>query len=312
VRIGIVGYGSVAAIHADALASLGVSVAVWGPDPDRTRSFAARVTGGAAAAPDMEALVEDSDAVVVASPSPVHEAQTRRVIEAGRSVLVELPACRSASSGVRLGQLAEAHGLMLRAVHSSRVLAAFEMVSAVLRAGGIGQLQTVAYRRNVVMQHRSWTDDALWHHAQHPVDLFLSWFHEVTPERCETRWRDGARTAVAAAVGLPGGLTATIDVTYDDGPAEGLLSIIGSRGTIESDGFGWVARDGGPPVARWDATASYVESIARCDAGFLAAMRASSDEPGTSDTAAGPPWSDAIAMAAVVDGLMALERRRDA
>jgi len=78
VRIGILGYGAIAAEHARAMTRLGCTlVAVAGPRLAGALAFAeAHKVARAYDAVDAVVGASDIDAIVVASPSGVHAAQT--------------------------------------------------------------------------------------------------------------------------------------------------------------------------------------------------------------------------------------------
>ena len=92
-RIGLLGYGAIAAEHARAMTKLGCSlVAVAGPRLDGAVAFA-EAHGVARAYDAVDAVVGagDIDAIVVASPSGAHAAQTVASLEEGKHVLCEVP-----------------------------------------------------------------------------------------------------------------------------------------------------------------------------------------------------------------------------
>ena len=301
-RVGIVGYGSVAALHADLLAmDAGTRLTVWGPDAAKASAFAAG-RPACDVAPTLDALIEASDGVVIASPSPSHQAQAEAVLRAGRAVLIEIPACDSAAGGERLAALACERGALLRGVHASRFLAPNALLGAALDAGRIGSVERVLYRRTVVPRNRTWTDDALRHHAQHPIDLLLDWLGDARPLTCVTWWRDGARVAVEAELAFGSSTLARIAVRYGADAAESSMRVEGTRGTLETDGFTWLSQDGAPPTEVWDADTTYAASIERCDALFVEAI---------GGRPVGPSWDETLRLARVADALEAVERRRD-
>ena len=209
------------------------------------------------------------------SSSPPRAPVTRRRPSgprAGRAVLIEIPACDSAAGGERLAALACERGALLRGVHASRFLAPNALLGAALDAGRIGSVERVLYRRTVVPRNRTWTDDALRHHAQHPIDLLLDWLGDARPLTCVTWWRDGARVAVEAELAFGSSTLARIAVRYGADAAESSMRVEGTRGTLETDGFTWLSQDGAPPTEVWDADTTYAASIERCDALFVEAI----------------------------------------
>ena len=113
VRAGLVGTGFMGAVHARAITSAGGRVvAVTGSSPERTRA-AAEAIPGAAAAPDLDALLAaDVDVVHVLTPNHLHHAMARRVIEAGRHVVCEKPLATSVEDAAELAALADRAGVV--------------------------------------------------------------------------------------------------------------------------------------------------------------------------------------------------------
>ena len=301
-RIGIVGYGSVATLHAVAFAAMpDIELAVWGPDRGRAADFARSSRSGCTARSSLEELLEWSHGVVVASPSQYHEAQAEAALRVGRATLVEIPACGSARAGRRLGAIAAEAGAVLLGVHSSRFLAPYAQVGEMLAAGRIGEVQRVAYRRGVRLRPRSWRDDALRHHAAHPLDLLLHWLGPGVATRC-TSWVEGdVRTAVRAEARFGGDVLASIEVAYGSGSGDSLLRVAGSRGIIETDGFSWVSENGVVGPQRWAAETAYAASIAQGDALFADSIRGRAGAPG---------WEETVRLARLTDALQSIEVRR--
>jgi len=102
-RVGLLGCGAVADIHASQLTGAGChSVVVYSPDPREAERFAAR-RGLLAHTGGTRELLAQCGAVIVASPSQFHYRQALDAIEAGKHVLGRdsaLPECdRSPHAG---------------------------------------------------------------------------------------------------------------------------------------------------------------------------------------------------------------------
>lgn len=182
IGVAILGYGAIATLHADALRAAGASLLqVAGPDPKEVSSFASRHgIRNVARSVESAVLADGVEAVVVASPSPVHAEQARMALEAGRHVLVEIPLALSLSEADALVGFAEARGLILGVCHTLRFWDPFIRVRDVLATTGRAPRLIVA--RSLQRRHanvgwtgrpRSWTDDLLWHHGGHVIDLCL-------------------------------------------------------------------------------------------------------------------------------------------
>jgi predicted dehydrogenase len=103
-RIGLSGAGQMGAHHARVLASGAIAgcrlAAIFDPDVARASALAAHV--GVPTSGSFDALLEVSDAVVVAGPTGVHPEQVRVCVAAGRHALVEKPAAPDLATAAAL------------------------------------------------------------------------------------------------------------------------------------------------------------------------------------------------------------------
>jgi 2-hydroxy-4-carboxymuconate semialdehyde hemiacetal dehydrogenase len=278
----------------------GVEVRVWGPDWTRTSAFARR--HGVVPVRRRHDHLEALDGVVIASPSSLHEAQAIAAVRAGVAVLVEVPACPSAGAGQRLARLASERGSLIEAAHTVRFLDPFRVVGAAVMDGQIGEVQRVTYRRELQPPTRTWVDDALYHHAQHAIDLLIGWFGHLTPIAGHLTPAIGPVGGAHARLMLHAGAEASIDVRYRTGPQSTTLRVEGSTGWLETDGFTMVRRSHGPE-RHWDGDEVYLDAIRRQDEAFVAACAAA--------CSVGEGWTQMIEATAVIDQLAAISSRGD-
>jgi 2-hydroxy-4-carboxymuconate semialdehyde hemiacetal dehydrogenase len=145
------------------------------------------------------------DAVILATPSELHEAQAQACIAAGKPLLLEIPAAMSLAGAERVATAAAAAGVVVAMGHPMRFRREREPLLARLRQG-TERLRHVAGRffiprlENVgaTGYRRSWTDNILWHHFCHFVDLGL-WLLEGDP----VRRVQGFMPPVHATTGIP-------------------------------------------------------------------------------------------------------------
>ncbi len=118
--IGVVGVGSLGFHHARILASLGgVRMAgVYDLDGDRAEHAASQLAITAHASQD--ALLEASDAVVVAVPTVDHEAVAVAALERNVHVLIEKPMAPTLSAADRIMEAAEASSAVVQVGHVER------------------------------------------------------------------------------------------------------------------------------------------------------------------------------------------------
>jgi 2-hydroxy-4-carboxymuconate semialdehyde hemiacetal dehydrogenase len=119
------------------------------------------------------------DAVILATPTPVHASQALQCLRAGKHVQIEIPLADSWADAVEVAHVQRQTGLVCMVGHTRRFNPSHQWVHQRVRRGELAVLQmdvqTYFLRRtniNAAGQPRSWTDHLLWHHAAHTVDLF--------------------------------------------------------------------------------------------------------------------------------------------
>lgn len=181
-RILIAGEGAIAGIHLQALREIGGAevVCVAGGVAADTAAFAAQ-WGIPAHSQDFAACLtrDDIDAVILASPSPLHAEQASAAIAAGKHVLAEIPMSLDLADAERLGAEAAASDRVCMVAHTRRFSPPHVEIKRRIAAGEFHLQHLVAEtwflrrdNRNMFGKPRSWTDCLLWHHACHSVDLF--------------------------------------------------------------------------------------------------------------------------------------------
>ncbi|MER5484279.1 Gfo/Idh/MocA family oxidoreductase [Streptomyces sp. NPDC002812] len=181
-RVALAGGGAFGAKHAAALRRIeGVEVAaVVSGSLDSARKFAEEQGVGRGVATLDEVLaMDDIDAVVLATPTPLHAEQTLACLEAGKHVQVEIPLAASLGDAEACLKAQRSSGLVGMVGHTRRFNPSHQWVRGRIGAGEFSlqqlDVQTYFFRRtnlNALGQPRSWTDHLLWHHAAHTVDLF--------------------------------------------------------------------------------------------------------------------------------------------
>lgn len=283
-RVGIIGYGGVAAVHAAQLNLLeGVQLSVvCGPDLHKAERFAAAHRVASATA-DLKEAASRMDAAIVCSPSGEHFAQTLSLLDAGKRVLVELPACESGAEAVRIAQM----GAEVSCAHTSRYLQPYRKLGEWIDEGTLGAIRHVHFIRHIPPRNRSWTDDALIHHAAHILDLMLHWFGSVTPVACvATPEAVGAQdVALIAIAGMA--TQVALQVSYTSHLAQLGMTVAGEQHTVLTDGFSFIRSDATSLQSEWDGNAEYARAIGEQDREFLAGR--------------GTPWAQTVRLAQLTD-----------
>lgn len=301
-NIAFIGHGAVAAVHARGLASIpeATFAAVFGPDRQRAEVFAA-AHGVRKVCSSLEEAVTCADLAIMCSPSPLHYVQSRVCLAAGVNVLVELPPCGSAEEASQLEAIAAENRVRIWCAHTSRYLTPYRRITAYLQQGELGSIEQIVYIRHLVPRARRWTDDALLHHSAHPLDLLLHWFEDIVPLGCVIRPVDGNPESVALLATLPDGTAASIAVTYASRRPVSLLRVVGSRHTIDTDGFSYVDSDLTDVRLRVDEADTYEKAIRDQDAEVVRACR---------EGGGGVEWKETMHLLRSLESFRELGKRR--
>jgi len=181
-KIALGGTGAFATKHLDGLRNIDdvEVVSVFGRTPDRTEAYANEQGIGHWCTTLDEVLERDDvDAVILATPTQMHAAQSIACMEAGKHVEVEIPLADSWADSQAVAAKQEETGLVCMVGHTRRFNPSHQWVHNKIQAGELTlqhmDVQTFFFRRtnsNAKGEARSWTDHLLWHHAAHTVDLF--------------------------------------------------------------------------------------------------------------------------------------------
>ncbi|MSP88289.1 MAG: Gfo/Idh/MocA family oxidoreductase [Alphaproteobacteria bacterium] len=190
-NICMVGYGMMGTWHSEALKKTGAVLhTVVGRRPEAAREFAERHGYRKWTTALDDALADPAiDIAIVGSPSEAHEEQAIRCLEAGKHVLIEIPIAMSLAGAERVVAAGEKSGRVYGLCHPMR----FRRERAALRrrvAAGEERIRHIAGRFFInrlvnigaTGYRRSWSDNILWHHFCHFVDLGMFLF-DGTPIR---------------------------------------------------------------------------------------------------------------------------------
>ena len=182
IRIALAGAGAFGEKHLDALKAIPGAQVTWlaSPPLDQARPVAEKFGIPNVTADLAEALAApDVDAVILATPTPIHAAQALQCLEAGKHVMVEIPVCDNLAEGEAVLAKQQQTGLVCMVGHTRRFNPSHQYIHHKIVAGELAiqqmDVQTFFFRRkniNAKGEPRSWTDHLLWHHAAHTVDLF--------------------------------------------------------------------------------------------------------------------------------------------
>src|SRR5699024_10682271 len=125
-----------------AMAATGLAEIVALAEPDESAAAEAlKLAPEAARVPDLAALLAtDCDAVVIATPSAAHAAQSIAALRAGKAVFCQKPLGRTAPEVEAVVQAARAADRLLGVDLSYRHTAAMQAIRPLLAAGALGHV----------------------------------------------------------------------------------------------------------------------------------------------------------------------------
>ncbi len=189
VRTGLIGCGKVGGIHAAVLRSLPESefVAVCDSSADRAAAFAAR--WGVRPFTDVATMLREAgvEALLIATPHPLHAEPAVRAAEAGVHVLVEKPLAASLADCDAMLAAARRTGVRLGVISQRRFLEPVQRMKAAIDAGKIGKpilgvFQMYNWRDRAYYESDPWRGKwategggVLVNQSPHMLDL-LQWF----------------------------------------------------------------------------------------------------------------------------------------
>ena len=223
------------------------------------------------------------DAVILATPTPIHAPQAIQCLNAGKHVLVEIPMADSLAASREMLRVQKSSGLVGMVNHVRRFNPSHQWIHQRIAAGDLSIQQLYAqiyfFRRtnlNALGQPRSWTDHLLWHHACHSVDLFLYQTGQKASAMFALQGPKHPALGIAMdmAIGLkvPSGAISTQSLSFNnDAPLGSVFRYICDNGT-------YVARyddlvDGYEKPVDLSGVAASTNGVELADREFFAAIR---------------------------------------
>ena len=182
-KICMVGYGAIAEKHMEAFNQIGdvQPHVVIGRRLGPTAEFA-KQWGFKHHSLDLDAALADKDidAVVITSPNALHASQAKKALQAGKHLLLEIPIAMSFAAAKQVTELSRQVDRRLMLCHSMRYFPAIREIQQRVATGRLRLHHILAFfgilrRSNASWtgKARSWTDNLLWHHGAHLVDMAL-------------------------------------------------------------------------------------------------------------------------------------------
>jgi 2-hydroxy-4-carboxymuconate semialdehyde hemiacetal dehydrogenase len=246
-KVGVAGQGAFGVKHIEAMANIpGVEViTLAGGNPAGTEEVAKRFKIPHWTTDIAESLKQSGlEAMVLASPTPLHAKQGEQCMRAGKHVQIEIPIADSLADSERLVKLQKETGLVCMGGHTRRFNPSHQYVHKRVKAGELKVLQmnvqTYFFRRtnmNAAGKPRSWTDHLLWHHACHTVDLFQYQTGELVSDCYAVQGPMHPELKIAMDMGIvmkvPSGAICTLSLSFNNkGPLGTNFRYICDNGTF--------------------------------------------------------------------------------
>ena len=192
---------------------------------------------------DQALALDEVDAVILTSPTPIHAAQAIQCMDAGKHVEVEIPAADTWADSQAVLAKQQATGLVCQVGHTRRYNPSHQWVKQRIDAGEYTiqhmDVQTFFFRRtntNALGLPRSWTDHLLWHHSAHTIDLFQYMTGERVVASNVLQGPKHPELGIAMDMSIQlqteSGILCTLALSFNnDGPLGTFFRYIGDNGT---------------------------------------------------------------------------------
>lgn len=228
-RVGLVGAGRAAALHAAALTSCGAIIAGVG-DPNHAAAEKLSREVGAPAYSDYRNLLDNPaiDAVSIATPHHLHETGIIAALSAGKHVFAEKPLTTDLESARRIIAALEGTGLTLMVNHQLLFHDAVQQAQALIVAHEIGRPRVAVAEvsgwldipRGDFRLRREHAGGGIWIdaglHVLYVLEALLGPFSEARGLSARVPSRLGGEDAFAAMGRFQGGTVATAAISVSD------------------------------------------------------------------------------------------------
>jgi predicted dehydrogenase len=250
-RVAVIGCGAIAEVyHLPALAAHdGLMERAVLVDPDLTRAramaerfHATRVVG------DVEAIADDIDAAIVATPPRLHARVAIPLLARGIHVLCEKPLAESTEDAYAMIEQAARSGAHLCVNQTRRAYPAFRRVKELLESGAIGECVKIEYSEGVRF---TWQTASGWHFSPRnkPRGVLFDQGAHVFDTLCW--WLDGKPALVSCSTDSFGGPEGIASVVLGHhactiaiklswlSKLSNSYRLVGTRGVIEGAASDW-------------------------------------------------------------------------
>jgi predicted dehydrogenase len=212
-------------------------LALCDSDPSRLGLFARRHPE-ARAVRELDELLADPaiEAVIVATPPQTHHALARRLLEAGRHVLVEKPLATCLRDAHQLAHLARCSERLLMPGHTFVYSPAVNAVRELIQGGVVGDVHFItSARMNLGKYH---ANGVLCDLAPHDLSILLHWLGEPVVEVAASGssvLRVGVPETAFITLAFAGGQTANVQISWLAPRKVRQMIVVGSQRMVVYD-----------------------------------------------------------------------------
>ncbi len=253
VRIGVVGVGNIGTAHARLLAAGKIEGAALTAvcDRDAARREYAENTFLVPAFSQLSDMLNSGlvDAVLIATPHPLHAAMAAQVLQSGLHVLVEKPVDIAVSRARKLDELAQKTGRVFGMMFNQRTDPLFQKAREMVQSGVLGELKRTVWVVTNWYRSQRYYDSGGWratwagegggvllNQAPHNLDLW-QWICGMpvsVTAFCDTAkyHRIEVEDDVTLFARYENGATGTFITSTGEYPGTNRLEIVGDRGKL--------------------------------------------------------------------------------
>ncbi|MFL5894577.1 MAG: Gfo/Idh/MocA family protein [Thermoleophilaceae bacterium] len=201
---------------------------------DEARDRWAAQFGNARVASDADELLADPqlDAVVVATPVPLHAELARHALESGKHCFVEKPLAQSVADAETVVDAARDSGKVLMVGHLLEYHPGLRRLGEIATSGELGEIRYIYGNRLNLGKLRP-DENALWSLGAHDVSVVLSLAGGEEPTELhafgESYMQRGVEDVVFCVLRFPSGLMAHLHLSWLDPHKERRFTVVGSQ-----------------------------------------------------------------------------------
>lgn len=230
-RVGVIGAGAWGRNHVRTIATLADAelAAVCDLSPAVRQRISATYPG-VLVTDSVEALMERSDAVIVASTARTHASLGLAALRAGKPVLIEKPFALTGTDATALAEESQRLGVPALVGHLLEFHPVVDRLKAMLQSGELGKPYYLYSQRLNLGQVRP-DENALWSLGPHDVSVALYLLGEapetVSAQGC-TYLQDGIEDVVFLTMRFASGVVAQAHLSWLDPHKERKLTVVGA------------------------------------------------------------------------------------